>query len=308
MARLLAGRACRLLLEGGSVMTGQNGYIWLHRKLLENPVWTQLAPAVAKVAIYFLLRANYKPIQWYDGVKAVEIPAGSFITSLEKTAVACNISVQQVRDAFIHLERTEFATYRRTHRWTLVTVLNWSVYQASPDEENTPENTEENTPENRQGTLNKKVRSKEYSPLAPSRGAVNGFPTDPDDLPIATRLEPFPPEVNGKNHNSAAAQNVNGRVPELASQQKIWFAMWWAEYWHKRSKKAAWGAFRKHVKTEERFQVVLGAIRAQKPEMLEREPAKRPYASTWLNGERWEDELQPPASATRQSEPPRIVL
>jgi hypothetical protein len=51
----------------------------------------------------------------------------------------------------------------------------------------------------------------------------------------------------------------------------------------------------------------MAAVRAQKPEMLQREPAKRPYASTWLNGERWEDELQPPA-ANGHSDPPRIVL
>lgn len=49
---------------------GNGGYIRLFRKLLEHPIWTQLAPAVAKVAIYFLLHANYRPTRWYDGVAA----------------------------------------------------------------------------------------------------------------------------------------------------------------------------------------------------------------------------------------------
>jgi hypothetical protein len=121
------------------------------------------------------------------------------------------------------------------------------------------------------------------------------------NLPSGTDLAPLPQEpcspepVNGKPHNAGAAKNGNGRAPELASQQEAWFKGWWAEYWHKRAMKAAYHAFRKQVKTEDQFQVVMAAVRAQKPEMLQREPAKRPYASTWLNGERWEDELQPGA-------------
>ena len=142
------------------------GYIWLYRKFLENPIFTQLAPAVAKVAIFFLLRANYKPIQWYDGVSTIEIPAGSFITSLASTAAACNISRQQVRDAFGHLSRLKFATHQGTHRWTIVTVLNWAAYQCPQDNQ---EHTGEPV-ENQSRTPNKKERSKEYTPPTPQGG------------------------------------------------------------------------------------------------------------------------------------------
>jgi hypothetical protein len=137
------------------------GYVRLHRKLVQNPIWTQLAPAVLKVAVYFLLRANYKPTQWYDGRESIDIAPGSFITSYAKAATACNISVQQTRDAFSHLSRTHFATYRRTERWTLVTVLNWADYQAPQMDENTQEtadwNSSENRVENRQGTTDKEI-------------------------------------------------------------------------------------------------------------------------------------------------------
>ena len=88
---------------------------------------------------------------------------------------------------------------------------------------------------------------------------------------------------------------VKNPARELASQQAAWFAAWWGEYWLKKAKKAAETAFRKHVKTPERFQQVMAATRAQKPEMLERPDSKRPYGATWLNGERWEDEIPAPA-------------
>jgi hypothetical protein len=136
------------------------GYVRIYRKLLQNPIWIQLAPAVAKVAIYFLLRANYKATQWYDGTGVVDVPAGSFITSYARTATACNLSVQQIRDAFDHLFGTQFATYRRTKRWTLVSVLNWASYQASTnDQEHTPEHTVEQV-RNRKGTTDKELRIK----------------------------------------------------------------------------------------------------------------------------------------------------
>jgi hypothetical protein len=114
-------------------MTG--GYVRLHRKLLEHPIWTQHAPAVAKVAIHFLLRANYRRTQLQIGNRKIDLPAGSFITSYRKVAKACRLSLQQVRDAFVHLETLGFSTSSGTHQWTLVTVLNWATYQARKDEE-----------------------------------------------------------------------------------------------------------------------------------------------------------------------------
>jgi hypothetical protein len=65
---------------------------------------------------------------------------------------------------------------------------------------------------------------------------------------------------------------------------------WWTEYWLRKAKKPAREAFAKRVTTEERFLQVMTATRAQRAEMLSKEPVKRPHAATWLNQERWEDE------------------
>jgi hypothetical protein len=101
------------------------------------------------------------------------------------------------------------------------------------------------------------------------------------------------------------------RASELRSQQEIWFTKWWAEYWRHRAKKAAREAFSKQVKTEKRFQQVMAATRAQKAEMCAREEEKRPHGATWLNGERWQDEVETPTLAARESiyskwEPPAV--
>jgi hypothetical protein len=52
-------------------------------------------------------------------------------------------------------------------------------------------------------------------------------------------------------------------------------------------------AARAHLKTEALRMSALTALKAQLPEMMERDPSKRPYPATWINGRCWEDETQP---------------
>jgi hypothetical protein len=51
----------------------------------------------------------------------------------------------------------------------------------------------------------------------------------------------------------------------------------------------------------------MAATRAQKPEMLSKEPSKRPHGASWLNGERWQDELSE-TNALNESKPPRVMM
>jgi hypothetical protein len=78
----------------------------------------------------------------------------------------------------------------------------------------------------------------------------------------------------------------------LTPEQEGWFTQWWAKYWRKVAKKPARAAFRKAVRTEARFLQVMAATQAQEAEMLTREPSKRPHGATWLNGERWDDQVE----------------
>ncbi len=78
------------------------------------------------------------------------------------------------------------------------------------------------------------------------------------------------------------------------ADQAAWFASWWEIYFLKRGRKAAFAAFCRALKTEERFNEVMEGTRAQSPEMLKREEKHRPHGSTWLNGERWLDPAEEP--------------
>jgi hypothetical protein len=99
--------------------------------------------------------------------------------------------------------------------------------------------------------------------------------------------------------------------PSGGDRQAEWFSEFWAAYWRRVARKPAEKAFRVHVKTEERFQQVMAAVKRQLPGMMEREPDKRPHGATWLNAERWNDEPEAPArvgpqQAKSYSELPRL--
>ncbi len=189
-------------------MTERAGYVRLFRKLLQNPLWTQLSPAVLKVAIFFLLRASYRPHQWYDGCKVVDIPAGSLVTSYAKTAEACNLSVQQVRDAFTHLFGTQFATYVRTKRWTLVSISNWSTYQASDDEAEHTEVHKGDPVKNRKGTLYKKERIKNITTSGDEGELFNG-----NNSAAVTGV--LSETLNREQYHPVGLTNANGQPPQI---------------------------------------------------------------------------------------------
>ncbi len=127
---------------------------------------------------------------------------------------------------------------------------------------------------------------------SPDGNARVGQPPSIDDPPFVT-TEPnalFPLELPP----AAATSKGKAATPrgELSAEQKTWFNAWWAEYWLRKAKKPARKAFGRHVQTAERFAKVMAATRAQKPEMRNREASKRPHGATWLNDERWDDEIE----------------
>jgi hypothetical protein len=117
---------------------------------------------------------------------------------------------------------------------------------------------------------------------------------DARDL-IATPTTDDPPTGNPEPSDlpatKAAGQQKSSRDGEFEAIQHVWFEQWWTIYWRKRDKKKAWQAFRKHVRTLARFEQVMKATAAQRPEMLNKEEQYMPHGATWLNAERWDDEI-----------------
>ena len=93
-------------------------------------------------------------------------------------------------------------------------------------------------------------------------------------------------------------------VFKSAAQQAA-FDEFWQAYFLKKCKKDAAAAYIAAVTTTGLHRRIMAAIEQQTPEMMQRPPAMRPYAATWLRGERWEDEVL--LNPRQEPEPPPSV-
>ena len=105
--------------------------------------------------------------------------------------------------------------------------------------------------------------------------------------------------LEGEKHKTAHTVRKKGTP---SAEQLVWFTEFWECYWLRKSKKDAANAFYKAVKTQAMFDAVMVAVKAQSPEMLNRPADKRPYAASWVNAERWLDDVAETGPAVPKAE------
>lgn len=121
-----------------------DGWIKLHRKLLDNSLWMDCNANQKVVMITILLRANHEPKKWvYKGQEYVA-NAGEFVTSLCSLCSLTGLKINIVRNTLDKLEMYKFITKTTTNKNTLIKVENWDLYQGQSNEDNKENNKENN--------------------------------------------------------------------------------------------------------------------------------------------------------------------
>ena len=105
------------------------GYIKIHRKFRDWEWYSE--PVVKDVFLHLLITASWEDSRY----KGHEIKAGQTIITVSGLASELGVSTRQVRTAIEKLESTGEITRKTTNRFTVVTVENWSLYQADYDED-----------------------------------------------------------------------------------------------------------------------------------------------------------------------------
>lgn len=109
-----------------------DGWIKLHRALIDKPIWLLSTPEQKTILITLLLMANHEEKEWeWKGEKYICKP-GQIITSIEsiRRFAGKNISTQNVRAALLRFEKLEFLTNESTMLSRLITICNWNSYQS----------------------------------------------------------------------------------------------------------------------------------------------------------------------------------
>lgn len=102
-----------------------NGYIKIHRKLAD---WGWYKDAnTMRVFMHLLITANYTETEYMGET----IRPGETVIGRRSLASALGMSEKNVRTALKHLKSTNEVAIRTTNKFSVVTIVNWELYQVN---------------------------------------------------------------------------------------------------------------------------------------------------------------------------------
>lgn len=133
------------------------GWIKLHRKILENPVVCKDGDHVA-VWTYLLLNATHKEYPAVFAGEKILLQPGQLITGRTKISERFNISESKVQRILKLFENEQQIEQQGSNRNRLVSILSWCDYQTDEQQNEQPVNTKRTTTEQPVNT-NKNVKN-----------------------------------------------------------------------------------------------------------------------------------------------------
>jgi hypothetical protein len=110
-----------------------NGYIKLHRRLLDSDVFKKSKAEDLKLWIYILLKASHKTYAFNFKVngsrKSVVIGPGSFVAGRQKIAEETGVSESKIRRFLEAKKSTRKLTIKTTKQYSVITICKYKEYQ-----------------------------------------------------------------------------------------------------------------------------------------------------------------------------------
>ncbi len=112
----------------------EDGFISLSRKLFADESWLwKMKMSDKLIAITVIAMANFKDQTWHDGQEVVEVPRGTFISSVSGIAKRAGFDVtdKMVRGTLRRLSKANFlkTVTSKGKRYSVITILNYEHYQ-----------------------------------------------------------------------------------------------------------------------------------------------------------------------------------
>ena len=109
-----------------------NGWIKLHRKLLDGPILK--SPNLLHVWIYCLLKANHKEKKIIFNNKEITLKPGQFIFGKKIASMEMNIPYSTLNYQLVTLKNCLNIERQSNNKFSIITILNWGTYQSAEDE------------------------------------------------------------------------------------------------------------------------------------------------------------------------------
>ena len=145
------------MLEGRTDAMIEQGWIKLHRKMLDNPVVWKDSDHLS-VWIYLLLNATHKDMDVLFKSKRITLKPGQLITGRKSIASQLSISDSKVKRVLLAFESDHQIDRQRSNKNSLITILNWCEYQQN-DQQNDQQVTSKRPASDQQVTTNKNIKN-----------------------------------------------------------------------------------------------------------------------------------------------------
>ncbi|EHD6846326.1 hypothetical protein JQP30_002384 [Listeria monocytogenes] len=135
-----------------------DGYIALHRKIIDSWIWQD--PEFYRLWSYCLVKASFKEREIFLGQQIVKLNPGQFVIGREKLEEAMNIGLKNKRTALTwwrrlqKLEKAQMLNIKSYNKFSIVTIENWGLYQGGDIE---------NEQQNEQQTNNKRTTDEQQT-------------------------------------------------------------------------------------------------------------------------------------------------
>ena len=130
-------------------MADTNGWIKLHRKLLDNPIIMKDADHLA-IWMYLLLNATHAEYPALFRGEKITLQPGQLITGRKSIAEKLAINESKVRRVLDAFESDQQISRQRSNQNTLVSLLNWDKYQICDQQNDQPATNERPTSDHKQ--------------------------------------------------------------------------------------------------------------------------------------------------------------
>jgi hypothetical protein len=136
------------------------GYVKVWRKIQGNGILKN--HRYCAFFLWSLTKASHKQINLIVGCQPVLLEPGQFVFGRRMAADELGMSEQEIRTCIELAKKADFLTIKSTNKFSIITIINWHIYQGS-DIDDQPA---EQPTSNQQVTTNKNVKKKNIKPFS----------------------------------------------------------------------------------------------------------------------------------------------
>ena len=258
----------------------ENGWICLHRKIIDSMVFQN--EGLLKLWIWCLAKANHEtawvPFVTGRSVSSVKVKPGQFIFGRKSAAKELMMDESTIYKRMKLLEKHKNLTIESNTHYSIISIINWDTYQNIKLNGNIESNRQVTGKEQASNTNNNdnndnKEEIYDQNSLIDSVSSEDSQPTPPSN----------------KLNRECSAKKKQAMSEQLSTS----FGLFWQEYPRKVSKKTAESAWIKINPQNGTVEKILSALKEyKKTEQWQKNNGQFiPHPSSWLNQERWKDEI-----------------